>query len=177
MLKRNRLPRKTSRIERPASRIRVKKPVLILPANLAGSLHDVVQVGVEDQVFVFLLDPEREPTLLLRHWPPGEGLGLSLRDDVFPDDGDGVEGVHDGVVVGEAEGDWGGVDGAREAEAVSGDGDGGAEVELDGIVKLVGVDAVNLRYVEVTEGGEELEDSVETFEEGETELRWEYWIH
>ena len=137
----------------------------------------MIQVRVEDQALVFLLDAEREAALLLGHWAPREGLGLSLRDDVLPEDGGGVEGVEDGVVVGEAEGDGGGVEGAREAEAVGGGDGGGAEVELDGIVELVGVDAVDLRYVEVAEGGEELEESVDEFEGGVTELRWEYGVH
>jgi hypothetical protein len=96
---------------------------------------------------------------------------------VFPDDGDGVKRVDDGVVVGETECDGGGVDGACEAETVTCDGDRGAEVKLDGIVKLVGVDAVNLCYVEVTEGGEEFKEFVEEFRDGETELWWEYRIH
>ncbi|CAH8337164.1 unnamed protein product [Eruca vesicaria subsp. sativa] len=177
MLKRNRLPRKPSRIQPPAtSRVRVKKPILIPPTNLLGLLHDVIQVRVKNQDFVLFLDPEREASLLLGHWSPGEGLGLSLCDDVFPEDGDGVERVGDGVVVGEAEGDGGGVEGAGEGEAVGGEGGdgGGGEVELDGIVELVGVDAVvDLGDVEVAEGGEELEEAVDEFEGGETELRWE----
>ena len=183
MLKGNRLPRETSRIQPPAAaaaaRVRVKEPILIPPANLLGLLDDVIQVRVEDQALVSLLDAEREAALLLGHWAPGEGLGLSLRDDVLPEDGGGVEGVDDGVVGGEAEGDGGGVEGAREAEAGGGGdgGGGGAEVELDGIVELVGVDAVDLRYVEVAEGGEELEESVDEFEGGVTELRWEYGVH
>lgn len=160
-------------VQRPASGVGVKQPVLVLPTDLVGSLHDEVEVRGEDQGFVSLLDAESEAALLLGQRSPGEGLSLSLRDDVFPEDGDVVEGVDDGVVVGEAEGDGGGVDGAGEAQTVAGDGDGGAEVELDGVVELVGVDAVDLRYVEVAVGGEEVEDSVEEFEEGETELRRE----
>lgn len=93
---------------------------------------------------------------------------------MFPEDGDAVESVDDGVVVGETERDGGGVDGASEAQTVSGDGNGGAQVELDGVVELVGVDAVDFCYVEVAVGREEVEDSVEEFEESETELRWEY---
>ena len=166
-------------VQRPASGVGVKQPVLVLPTDLVGSLHDEVEVRGEDQGFVSLLDAESEAALLLGQRSPGEGLSLSLRDDVFPEDGDVVEGVDDGVVVGEAEGDGGGVEGAREAEAGGGGdgGGGGAEVELDGIVELVGVDAVDLRYVEVAEGGEELEESVYEFEGGVTELRWEYGVH
>ena len=77
-----------------------------------------------------------------------------MRDDVFPEDVNAVKGVGDVVIVGEAEGEAAGVDGAREAEAVAGDGDGGAEVELDGVVELVGVDAVDLGDVIVAVGGE-----------------------
>ena len=98
---------------------------------------------------------------------------MSLRDDVFPEDGGTVEGVGDGVIVGETEGEGGGVEGAGEAEAVAGDGDGGAEVELDSVVELVGVDAVDLRYVEVAVGGEQVEDPVEELHGGEPELRRE----
>ena len=85
----------------------------------------MVQVRAEDKSFVFLLDAEREAALLIGHWAPREGLSLSLRDDVFPEDGGGVEGVDDGVVVGEGECGGGGVGGAGEAETVGGDGGGG----------------------------------------------------
>lgn len=101
-------------------------------------------------------------------------MRVSLRDDVFPEDVNAVKGVGDVVIVGEAEGEAAGVDGAREAEAVAGDGDGGAEVELDGVVELVGVDAVYLRYVEVAVGGEAVEEAVEEFNGRETEFWWEH---
>lgn len=99
---------------------------------------------------------------------------MSLSDDVFPEHIDAVKGVDDGVIVGEAEGEGAGVEGACEAETVAGDGDGGAEVELDGVVELVGVDAVNLRYVEVAVGGEAVEDSEEEFQGSEAKLWWEH---
>ena len=85
-----------------------------------------------------------------------------------------IEGVDDAVIVGQPEGEARGVDGACEAEAVTGDGDGGAQVELDGVVELVGVDAVDLRYVEVAVGGEAVEDTVEELHGSEAELRWEH---
>ena len=101
---------------------------------------------------------------------------------MLPEDGDAVEDVGDPVVVREAEGDGARVGDAREAEArvVAGggngavDGDGGAEVEADGVVELVGVDAVYLRYVEVRVGGEHVAHTCQEVDEGETELRWEH---
>lgn len=44
---------------------------------------------------------------------------------------------------------------------------------MNGVVKLVSVDAVDLRYVVVAVGGEVAEDAVEEFEGSETEFRWE----
>lgn len=93
---------------------------------------------------------------------------------MLPEDGNAVEVVHHAVVVGEAEGDGAGVEGAREAEAGASDGDRGAEVELHGVVELVGVDAIDLRDVEVVVGGEPVEDLVEELGEGVAELRWEH---
>ncbi|KAK7251002.1 hypothetical protein RIF29_33852 [Crotalaria pallida] len=95
------------------------------------------------------LDVEREATLLVGDWAPREGLGLSLGDDVFPEDIDAVESVGDGVIVGEAESESAKVEGAGETETGAGEGDRVAEVKLDGVVELVGVDAVNLGDVEV----------------------------
>jgi hypothetical protein len=85
---------------------------------------------------------------------------LPLGDDVFLDDGNAVVGVDDAVIVGEAEGDGTGVELAGEAEAAVGDGDRGAEIELDGVVELVGVDDVDLGDVEVAVGGEPVENPV-----------------
>lgn len=100
-----------------------------------------------------------------------------MGDDVFPDDGDGFVGVDDAVIVGEAEGDGAGVECAGEAEAAAGgDGDGGAEIELDGVVELVGVDAVDLGDVEVAVGGEPVGDPVQELESCEPELRWEDYL-
>ena len=93
---------------------------------------------------------------------------------MLPDDGDAVEGVDEGVVVGEAEGGGGGVQGAGEAEAAAGDGGGGgAQVELDGVVELVGVDAVDFGDVEVAVVGGRAEEAFEELEDGEPELRRE----
>ena len=85
-----------------------------------------------------------------------------------------VEGVHDAVIVREAEGEPGRVHGACEAQPVAGDGDGGAQVQLDGVVELVGVHTVDLRYVEVAVGGEAVEDPVEELHGSEAQLRWEH---
>ena len=43
---------------------------------------------------------------------------------MLPLDSDAVEGVTDAVIVGEAEGDGAGIDGAREAQSIARDGDG-----------------------------------------------------
>ncbi|KAF1875776.1 hypothetical protein Lal_00006406 [Lupinus albus] len=113
-----------------------------------------------DQGFILFLDPEREATLLIGEWSPREGLRLSLGNDMFPEDINAVKSIGDGVIVGKTEGESGGVEGTCEAETGSGDGDMGAEVELDGVVEFVGVDAVNLRDVEVAVGGEAVEEMV-----------------
>lgn len=91
---------------------------------------------------------------------------------MLPPEGDPTEGVEEGVIVGQAEGDGGGVDGAGKAEAAGGGGGrgGGAEVELDGVVELVGVDAVDLGDVEVAVGREVVGEAVDEFEERESEL-------
>lgn len=78
---------------------------------------------------------------------------------MFPEDGNAEEDVDEVVGVGEAEGDGGGVGGAGEAKAAAGDGSGGAEVELGGVVELVGVHAVDLGDVVVAVGGAEVEDA------------------
>ncbi|WVZ11712.1 hypothetical protein V8G54_016242 [Vigna mungo] len=157
-------------IQGTTSGIGVQKTILVLPSDIAGFLHDVIEVGIEDQGLVFLLDTEREATLLVGERTPGEGLGLPLSDHVLPEDVDAVEGVHDAVIVGEAEGKAAGVDSACETEAVSGDGNRGAEVELHGVVELVGVDAVDLGYVKVAVGGEAVEDTIEEFDGSKTEF-------
>lgn len=95
---------------------------------------------------------------------------------MFPEDRYAVIGVDDAVIVGEAEGDSTGIEGAGEAEAAAGGGDGGAEVELDGVVELVRVDAVDLGDVEVAVGGEPVEDPVKELDSGEAELGWEDYL-
>lgn len=92
---------------------------------------------------------------------------------MLPEDGDAIEGVHHAVIVREPKSDGAGVEGTCQAEAAAGDGDGGAQVELDGVVELVGVHAVDLRDVEVVVGGEPVEDLVEELHEGEAKLWWE----
>lgn len=174
MLEGHRFPRVAPGVQGATPGIGVQKTILVLPSDIAGFLHNVIEVGIEDQGLVFLLDPEREATLLVGEWAPGEGLGLPLRHHVLPEDVHAVEGVHDAVIVGEPEGEAARVDGACEAEPVPGDGDGGAEVELHGVVELVGVDAVDLRYVEVAVGGEAVEDPIEELDGSETEFRGEH---
>lgn len=161
------------RVQRSAARVGVEQSILILPPQLVRPLHHEIEVRAEHQLFVLFPHPQSEAPLLLRQGAPREGLRLALGDDVLPLDGDPLVGVDEAVVVGEAECYGGGVEAAGEAEAVAGDGGGGAEVELDGVVELVGVDAVDLGDVVVAEGGEIAEEAVEEFEGGEAELRWE----
>lgn len=163
----------TSSIDRTATRIGVEKSILIVPSNLGSFFHDVIEVGLEDEILVLFPDTESETTLLVGQWAPGEGMGLAVGDNVFPDDGDAAEDVEEAVVVGEGEGDGGGVGGTREGEAVAGDGGGGAEVELGGVVEFVGVDAVDLGDFVEAVGGEPVEEALEEFQGGEPELRWQ----
>lgn len=71
---------------------------------------------------------------------------------MFPQDPDAFVAVHEAVVVGQPEGDGAGVEPASEAQAVAGDGSGATEVQLDGVVEFVGVDAVDLCDVIVAVG-------------------------
>lgn len=93
---------------------------------------------------------------------------------MLPEDRNAIEGVNYGVVVRQSEGDGARIQSSGETETAAGDGDGGAEVKLDGVVKFVGVNAVDLRYVEVTVRGEHMEDPIEELESGEPELRRKY---
>lgn len=127
---------------------------------------------------VLLFDFESETSFFFRQWAPREGLGLSLSDDMLPLDFNAVEDVDEAVVIGKAEGDGGGVEGAGEAEAATtvgcgGSGDGGSEVELGGVVKLVGVDTVDLGDVVVAVVGEGVEEAGEELKECEAEFRGE----
>ena len=78
---------------------------------------------------------------------------MLLRHDVLPEDGDPIEGVHQGVVVGEAKGGGRGIQGPGEAQPAVGDGGGLARVELDSVVELVGVDAIDFSDIKVAVGG------------------------
>ncbi|PON75966.1 hypothetical protein PanWU01x14_039170 [Parasponia andersonii] len=167
------LPGVAPGVQGAATGVGVEEAVLVAAADLGGPFGDEVEVGGEDEVLVPLPDAEGEAPLVLRERSPREGLGLALRDDVFPEDSGAVEGIGDDVIVGEAEGDGAGVEGARQAEAAASEGGGGGEVELDGVVELVSVDAVDLRYVEVAVGGEAVEDLVEELHGGKAELRRE----
>lgn len=113
-----------------------------------------------------LLNPKSEDPLLVGYGSPGERLRRELSDEMLPLENGAFEGVEEGVVVREAEGDGGGVEVASEAEAAGGadGGGGGGEVELDGGVELIGVDAVDLGDVVVAVGGEAVVDAAEEFE-------------
>lgn len=93
---------------------------------------------------------------------------------MFPEHRHAVEGVHHAVVVGEAKGDGRGVEGARQAQPRAGDRNRGAQVQLDGVVQLVGVDSVDLGDVEVVVGREPVEDFAGQFQKSEPELRREH---
>ena len=120
----------------------------------------MVEVGLENHRLVLFPDSQSENSFLLRNRAPREGLGMPLSDDVLPRRGNAIKGVYEAVVVAETKGEGGGVDLTAEAETAAGDGETAAEVELDGVVKLVGADAVNLCYLEVAVGGEEAESAV-----------------
>lgn len=122
---------------------------MILSSNISGFLHDVIQVGVEDEGFVPLFNSKGEASLLIWEGAPGEGLRLTLRDHVLPPGGDPVEGIHERIIVGQAVGEAAGIECSGEADAAAGDGGGAAEIELDRVVELVGVDPVDLGDVEV----------------------------
>lgn len=63
----------------------------------------MVEIGVKDYRLVSLPDSESETPFLIRHRPPGEGLGLPLCDNVLPPGLGAPEGVEEAVVVREAE--------------------------------------------------------------------------
>lgn len=136
----------------------------------------MVEVGREDERLVRLFYAEREAALLLRERPPRDGLRLALRDTVLPGGSSAAEGVHQAVVVGEPEGEGGGVEAAGEAKAGGCDGGGAAEIELHGVVQLVGVYAVDLGDVEVAVGGEAVKDAVEDLGGYESQLRREHGV-
>ena len=98
---------------------------------------------------------------------------MLLRHDVLPEDGDPIEGVHQGVVVGEAEGGGRGIQGPGKAQPATGDGGGGARVELDNVVELVGVDAIDFSDIEVAVGGA-VEEAFEELQHCKPELRREH---
>lgn len=47
---------------------------------------------------------------------------------------------------------------------------------MDCVVELVCVDTVDLCYVKVAVGGEQVAHSVDEFDRGETEFRWEHYL-
>lgn len=91
---------------------------------------------------------------------------------MLPDGRSTGEGVEEAVVGGgEAEGEGGGVEVAGEVD-MGGGGDGGGvgEVELDGAVELVGVDAVDFGDVEVAVGGGPVADAGEELGEEDVDF-------
>jgi len=176
-LERHRFPLVASGIERPAARINIKEEFLALATDVLGLIHDVVQVGVEDEILVGLPDPECEAALLVGEGTPREGTGPALHDHVLPLDSNAVKDVVHAVVFGEAESGGAGVEGATKGEAAGGGADEGAEVELDVVVELIGVRTVDLDDVVGAVGGETVEGPVQELEGGEPELRWEHHLH
>ncbi|RDY09270.1 hypothetical protein CR513_06367, partial [Mucuna pruriens] len=172
MLEGDRFPRVAPGIQGPPSRVRVQETVLILPPNVAGFLHNVIQY----EGFVPLLDSEREPTLLVGEWAPRESLCLPLRHHVLPQHAHAVEAVHDAVIVRESEGEPARVHGACQAQPVPSNGHRRAQVQLDRVVQLVRVHAVDLRYVEEAVRGEAVEDPVEELGGSVPELWGEYYL-
>nr|GMD74268.1 hypothetical protein CR513_06367 [Ipomoea batatas] len=175
VLKRDGLPGVSARVERSAPRVGVEEPILVLAAYVVGPFHYVVEVGAEDGGFVLLFSPEEKPAFLLREWAPREGGRLAGGDHVLPHHAHAVVTVCQAVVVAEAEGDGAGVEAAGQAEPVArAHPRRAAQVELHRVVELVGVHAVDLRYVVVAVGGEPAAEAVEEFHGGETELRREH---
>lgn len=98
---------------------------------------------------------------------------MALRDYVLPHHLYAVVNVDETVIVGQAEGDCTGIEAAGEAEPISGDGGGAGKVELDGVVQLVGVDAVDFGDVVVTVRRDPVEDTLKDFDRSKPELRRE----
>ena len=113
-----------------------------------------------------LLDTDSEALFLFGQWSPREGLGLALRDHVFPNNGNATKDVNQEIDVGKAEGDGRGVDGTGEAEVVAGEGgsSGGAKVELGNIVELVYVNTIDLNDVVVAVSISLIEEALETLD-------------
>ncbi|KAL2558973.1 Uncharacterized protein Fot_03712 [Forsythia ovata] len=136
----------------------------------SGESQETPIFAIFHNLSVLFLDSKSEASFLFRKRSPRKHLGLPLTDNVFPFDGCAIIGIHEAVVVGEAEGDGARIEAAREAEAGADDGGGATEIELDGVVELVGVDTVDLGDVIVAVGGELVEEAVEELEGGKPEL-------
>lgn len=89
---------------------------------------------------------------------------------MLPNGGCAFECVDKAIVVGEAEGEDGGIEGTGEREAGASNGGGGAEVELNSVVELVGVNSVDLGDVEVAVSGEGAKETVEELRGCEAEI-------
>lgn len=133
--------------------------------KLLSARGEEVEIGGEDGMAVALGELEGEA-------PPLVKRVLNSLDVVGPREGVTIEGVMEGVIWGEGEGDAVGGFGAREGEAAAGGGGvDRIEVEVDMAVEVVDVDAavvVEFRDVEVGEWGEEvLKRLVQGVEKGE----------
>ncbi|KAJ1289780.1 hypothetical protein BS78_02G190600, partial [Paspalum vaginatum] len=169
------VPRQAARVHGPAARVGVEQPVLTPPLDVRRRRQDVVQVRREQLVPVPAADAEREPALLLGERPPREALPLARRHHVLPRDGRAREGVHHAVAGGQPEGEGGGVERARQAEPrARRRRRRAAEVQLHGVVDLVGAHTVHLRHVEVAVGGEGPRQPPQQTRHRRSELRREH---
>ena len=123
------------------------------PLKLLSARGDEVEVGREDGLAVALGELEGEA-------PPLFQRVLNGLHVVGPREGVTVEGIMEGVIRSDGEGDTVGGFGAREGEAAAGGGGvDRIEVEVDMAVEIVDVDAavvVEFRDLEVGEWGEEV---------------------
>ncbi|KAL2459359.1 Uncharacterized protein Fot_55048 [Forsythia ovata] len=138
---------------------------------LIGESQETPISAIFHNLSVLFLDSKSEASFLFRQRSTRKRLGLSLTDNMFSFDGCAIIGIHEAVVVGEAKGNGAGIEAAREAEAGVDDGGGATEIELDGVVELVGVDTVDLGDVIVVVGREPVEEVVEELEGGKPKLR------
>lgn len=92
---------------------------------------------------------------------------------MFPYNFYAVVGIYQAVVAGKVEGDGARIKGAVEAEAVGGKSGGAAEIELHGVLKLVGVDTVDFCDFIVAVRCEGVKNFAEEFKKGKSEFLWE----
>lgn len=93
---------------------------------------------------------------------------------MFPQDFNStIECVNERIVIGKPKSDGAGIESPCETEAIPSDGGRAAQVELNGVVKLIGINAVDLRYVIVAIGREPVADAMDEFEGRKTDFCWE----